>query len=79
VPDNNRIWVSIGSTWKFTNKLSADLAYSHVFVKNTSIADVAATGTVYNGTVDSRVDIISASLKYRWDDPVEPVKQRYAK
>jgi long-chain fatty acid transport protein len=83
LPDNDRYWASVGATYKITNKLSADLAYSHVFVKSTPINVVAGNpnfdGVAYVGTVDSHIDIISVGIKYRWDDPAPVVKQRYAK
>ena len=80
LPDNDRTWLSVGSTYNITPKLAVDFAYSHIFVKSTSVSDTASTGTIYNGTVDSHVDIISVGVKYRWDDPAPaPIKQRYAK
>ncbi len=82
--DNDRFWASVGATYKVSSKLSFDFAYSHLFVKSTPINVVAGnpsfTGSPYVGTVDSRIDIVSVALKYRWDDPVpEPVKQGYFK
>jgi len=75
LPDNDRTWLSIGASYKYSNKMTFDLAYSHVFVKSTSINLVpgnptytAASGT-YTGTVDSHLDIVSVAMHYRWDDP----------
>ena len=34
IPDNDRIWLSLGGTYKFSPKMSFDVAYSHVFVKS---------------------------------------------
>ncbi|MGH6682602.1 MAG: OmpP1/FadL family transporter [Pseudolabrys sp.] len=87
LPDNDRYWASVGATYKVSNKLSLDAAYSHIFVKNTSINVVPGnpwfnplTGIAYVGSVSSHIDIISVALKYRWDDPApEPVKQGYFK
>ena len=85
LPDNDRIWASIGGTYKWSNKLSFDAAYSHIFVKSTPI-DLSATsnnpsynGFSYVGSVSSHVDIISVALKYRWDEPAAPVKQGFFK
>ena len=88
LPDNDRFWASLGATYKVSNKLSLDAAYSHVFVKSTPINITAASGNPwfatalgdYIGNVDSRIDIISVALKYRWDEPAAPpVKQGYFK
>ena len=67
---------SDGATWNVTPRLALDFAYSHVFVKDTSINVVAGNpsynGTAYVGTVDSHVDIVSVGLKYRFDTPAAP-------
>ncbi len=36
-PDSDRIWASIGASWKFSPNASLDFAYSHIFVKDASI------------------------------------------
>jgi long-chain fatty acid transport protein len=84
LPDNDRYWASVGATYKWSPKTTFDIAYSHLFVKSTTINVVAGnpwfTGVAYVGTADSHIDIISVSMRYRWDDPApEPVKQGYFK
>ncbi|HLF23432.1 MAG TPA: outer membrane protein transport protein, partial [Burkholderiales bacterium] len=76
LPDNDRAWVSVGASYNVTKKLALDFAYSHLFVKSTPINISAASGNpwfngviTYIGDVDSHVDIVSLSLRYRWDDP----------
>ena len=77
VPDNDRIWLSAGATYQYSNKISLDLAYTHVFLKSTSINISAASGNpwfkpilgTYIGDVSSHVDIISVGFHYRWDNP----------
>jgi long-chain fatty acid transport protein len=77
IPDNDRTWLSIGGTYKYSNKMTFDLAYSHGFVKSAPINITNASnplfaiggGSTYTGTVDSHFDIISVALRYRWDDP----------
>lgn len=76
LPDNDRFWVAIGGSYQWSPKLSFDLAYSHLFVKDTPINVVAGnpsfTGVGYVGSVDSHVDIISVAMHYRWDNPPAP-------
>ena len=82
LPDNDRFWVSVGATWQIWRGFSADLAYSHVFVRDTHIDISAASGNpwfatsgvTYIGNVDSQVDIISLGIKYRWDEPKPPAR-----
>jgi long-chain fatty acid transport protein len=75
LPDNDRLWLSVGGTYRLTPKMSFDLAYSHIFVKSTHI-DITSTANpwfngidAYAGDVSSHVDIISVAMKYRWDNP----------
>jgi long-chain fatty acid transport protein len=78
LPDNDRLWLSAGGTYKLTPKMSFDLAYSHIFVKSANIDISAVSGNpwfnpavpiTYVGDVSSHVDIISVAMKYRWDNP----------
>lgn len=73
LPDNDRIWASIGVGYQWSDKLSFDLAYTHIFTKDTDIRIVEGhqdyrPGLPFVASVDSSVDIISAGLRYRWDD-----------
>jgi long-chain fatty acid transport protein len=82
VPDNNRVWASVGASWKVFKGLHFDLAYSHIWVQDTSINISATSGNPsfngaisYVGSVNSHVDILSASLVFRFDD-IEPTVKR---
>jgi long-chain fatty acid transport protein len=79
LPDNDRTWVSVGATWLIAKGVAAHLAYSHAFVRSTSIDVSAASGnpsydgvTTYLGDVSSHFDIISLGLKIRWDEFLAP-------
>lgn len=85
LPDNDRFWLSIGSTYHIAKNVMLDLAYSHLFVRSTSV-DITATsgnpwfdGTSYVGDVSAQVDIFSAALKWRWDAEPAPKKVLYTK
>lgn len=86
LPDNDRIWLSVGSTYHLSRDLAIDLAYSHIFVKSTPIDVSLASGNpsfdgiTYIGNVSSHVDIVSVAMKYRWDDAAPaPTRQMYVK
>ena len=73
LPDSDRIWVSLGAGYKVTDKLSADIGYAHLFGQNGTINMSAGGGALtYTGTTKAYVDILSASLTYRYDTPVRP-------
>ena len=78
VPDVDRFWASAGATYKWSEKMSFDFAYTHIFgIGDNDIDRVDAAGRRFIGKVDSQVDIVSASMKVKFGDvPVayEPMK-----
>jgi long-chain fatty acid transport protein len=79
VADNDRTWLSLGATYQYSDRLSFDVAYSHLFVKSTPIditssSNPSFNGAAYTGTVDSRIDLVSVALHYRWDTPARTSK-----
>ncbi len=68
VPDADRIWASVGATYKWSEMMSFDLAYTHIFVEDAPMDRVDVLGGVpfrFIGSADSSVDIVSASLKIK--------------
>jgi long-chain fatty acid transport protein len=62
------------------------VAYSHIFVKKTAFRIDAnnpnfVAPLFFTGEARPSVDIVSAALKYRWDDPVvaipAPIVRKY--
>jgi long-chain fatty acid transport protein len=86
LPDNDKFWVSVGASWKVAPFAHFDLAYSHLFVKDTNVNVSAASGNpsfngtiTYIGTADSHADIFSASLVVRFDDLEPSFKKPFMK
>jgi len=87
LPDNDRIWTSVGLGYQWNEKLSFDVAYTHIFSKETDIRIVEGhqdfrPGLPFVADVDSSVDIVSVGLRYRWDDPkvavpAAPIVRKY--
>jgi long-chain fatty acid transport protein len=81
VPDSDRIGLSLGGSYKWSDHLSIDLAYTHLFFDNAPfcVASNAGTGTTHcvpqselvllEGSADTSVDILSAGLTYKFDAP----------
>lgn len=83
LPDNDRMWYSVGASYKSPDirGLSFDLGYSFIDVKNTPLNlgptsgnpwSALPTSSVYVGSVSSNIHILSIALRYQWDD-VAPV------
>lgn len=94
IPDNDRMWYSVGATYKPANLrgFTFDAGYSFIDVKNTPICmgpaaaggcpsnPWSSTTSSYVGSVSSYINIVSVAVRYQWDaDPAPVVKQRYAK
>jgi long-chain fatty acid transport protein len=83
VPDNDRFWASVGATWQVIRGVHFDVAYSHVWVKDTAINLVSGNPSFiagppalpYIGNVDAHVDILSVALVFRMDE-VEPALKK---
>ncbi len=66
IPDNNRVWMSLGANYKLSPNSSFDAAYTHIFIDNASINQGAVapapgqlpTGQL-QGSYNSSIDIIS--------------------
>lgn len=75
LPDSDRIWLSLGATYQYNEKISLDLGYTHIFADDAPICREAALdgappcdgGTpLIEAEGETSVDIISASFKYKW-------------
>ncbi len=70
LPDNDRIWLSAGASYKVLENLSFDLGYTHIIGRDTKLAMVPGhqdyAGVVLSGKVDASVNIVSAAMRYRF-------------
>lgn len=81
LPDNDRMWYSVGATFKpATMKgFTFDAGYSYINVKSTPLCLGVASGcptnpwsgaTTYIGSASSDIHIFSLAVRYQWDaDP----------
>jgi long-chain fatty acid transport protein len=81
VPDSNRVFLGLGASYKYSEQIILDFAYSHIFFEDAPfcIASAAAnkgsthcnSGTppaavLLRGDSDTSVDIVSLGLRYRF-------------
>lgn len=66
VPDSDRIWLSFGATYKYSEKITFDIAYTHIFFEDVTLDQTSLSGATLLADVDQSTDIISASFKYKW-------------
>jgi long-chain fatty acid transport protein len=79
LPDSDRYWFSAGATYQFNPKLSFDVGYSYILADDTTVR-IEPGNPTFNpqfgrliGDVDADVHIISLGIRYRWDNPVQPI------
>lgn len=67
IPDTNRYWLSGGYTYDFDKNFQVNVAYTHIFADKADINEVgaASVGTL-SGTYDASVDIVSASMVWKF-------------
>jgi long-chain fatty acid transport protein len=75
IPDTDTIWASIGATYKWSESISLDFAYSHGFGSEERF-DRLEGGQRLVGTMDTSSDIVSVSFKTKFggSPAVEPMK-----
>lgn len=73
VPDADRIWASVGATYRWSENIALDFAYSHIFVDDAPI-DRTEGKVRFVGSADTSVDIVSVSLKMKVGSLTEILK-----
>lgn len=75
IPDADRIWASVGATYKLSQTLAVDIGYSHVFVNDAQIDRRNVSGTTrIVADLDAHADIIAVGLKVKLGGGDEPLK-----
>jgi long-chain fatty acid transport protein len=64
---NNRIWLSLGATYKVSQVTSIDLAYTHLIIEDSTFDRSNTTGSLnLKGTIEASTDILSLGLKTKF-------------
>jgi len=70
IPGADRIWLTLGGGYQFTQLIRLDLAYAHLFVDDPKINKTATGEDTLRGALvgeyDASVDIISASISFQF-------------
>jgi long-chain fatty acid transport protein len=64
LPDNDRIWLSAGASYKMNNWLTTNIGYSHVFVKDGGV--LLTSPTPLSANFKQHIDILSLSAVVDW-------------
>jgi len=69
ITDSDRIWLSAGLSYRLSERLAVDLAYSHIFFEDASIdraTNTSGAPLALVADVEQSADIISAGLRIKW-------------
>jgi long-chain fatty acid transport protein len=61
--------LSAGLRWSPTRFMDLDVGYAHLFVQDPTVDFTDSQGHEIEGKFDAAVDIVSASVTFRWGGP----------
>jgi long-chain fatty acid transport protein len=66
IPDANRIWASLGGSYKWSETLALDFAYTHIFIKDSELNRDSTQGLKVIADMKAKADIVSVAIKHKW-------------
>jgi long-chain fatty acid transport protein len=73
LPDNDRLWLAAGGSFKASERFSVDLGYTYIQAADTDLVAAPAGGPIANGPfsgeADSHVHILAAGLTFKLGGP----------
>ncbi|WP_375459611.1 OmpP1/FadL family transporter [uncultured Enterovirga sp.] len=74
LPDVDRIFVAVGASYDWNEKIRISASYNHYFRVGDHAIRITPGNPQYLGVpffadTDASVEVFSASLRYKWDDP----------
>jgi long-chain fatty acid transport protein len=75
IPDNDRIWVNLGASYKINEAWSLDAAYSHIFIKDQTVNVTQASGS--NAIAGTPLEINQVYAKYQGSADVIGLAARF--
>jgi long-chain fatty acid transport protein len=64
LPDSDRIWLSLGGSYKWSEATTLDIGYTHLFFEDSNISP--ANPLIGNAAVENSVDILSLGMRVKW-------------
>jgi long-chain fatty acid transport protein len=63
IPGEDRKWLSVGASYKYSDHITIDAGYTHIFVSDPSINDVTDQGYTLSGDYDASVDLLGVQMR----------------
>jgi long-chain fatty acid transport protein len=65
VPDNDRYWLSAGASYKVTDWITANVAYSYIFVEDSDV-NLTSPPSDLSATFEQYIHILAAGATLDW-------------
>lgn len=66
LPDTDRVWLSFGASYKWSDSTTFDLGYSHIFFDDSTIVRTLPTAALVGARVENSVDVLSLGMRMKW-------------
>ena len=66
LPDSDRWSPAVGFSYKWSERLTVDFAYSHIFFKDAKLVELFQGNTLLAADAKTDVDFVSLGFKYKW-------------
>ncbi len=68
LPDSDRIWLSLGATYRYSEATTFDVGYAHIFFDDSHLTRGTLTNPAFiiNADVENSADILSVGVRTRW-------------
>lgn len=66
LPDGDRLWVTLGYSYAFSDDVSMDIGYAHIFVNDVKINRVTRSGKRLKGTYEGAADLLGVQLNWKF-------------
>lgn len=66
IPDSDRIWLSGGASYRWSESTTVDVAYTHIFFDDARFDRISPAGFHVQGETENSADIITVGLKMKW-------------
>ncbi|MBO1765027.1 outer membrane protein transport protein, partial [Escherichia coli] len=64
VPDNSRVWLSVGAGYQYSENLRFDAAFVHLFVDDAKINDISPSKSTLVGAFNVKGNVLSVGGQY---------------
>jgi long-chain fatty acid transport protein len=68
LPDSDRIWTTVGASYKYSEATTIDFSYAHIFFEDSHLTrgTVAPSPVILDADVQNSADIISVGMRTKW-------------